>query len=239
MSARVRLGIAMAAAAALVGAGSIAPCLADTPSCPGTQSFVALGGGCTGFSTPVAVLDTTCVGAPTTARAWFDLPAGEIGFVRGATSGDTLQVQACDAFEVTGLPAGTKVTCNPILDVDGWIEPVGCSGAGCTGTLRATLFDSFFSSTGYVTATDVSGRVTMHRSLQLMLTQLTVGQKHVIYYWLEFMVAPGGNHQGMATGHLHLSGLPEGVTVTSCQGYPSMSVGVKTTTWGKIKTMYR
>ena len=148
-------------------------------------------------------------------------------------------VEAADAFDVTGVPAGTPVPLTVRFTVDGSIFTLGCGGSGCAGSIDTRLSCGGLVSENFIQRPVFLGSVPVHDERTIALT-LTAGSPATILYYLHGQRSVGGEHGTEATGHITFEGLPVGITVVSCQGYSSGApTPARRTSWGQIKAHYR
>lgn len=168
----------------------------------------------------------------------FDLVHGTLRLAHPGSVGWS-HVRAVDRFVVTGLPEGTPVGLTALLDVDGFSTSEGCGGSGCYLIFGARLGDPDGQVERSVESTFAPETVRLVDTLTWPVL-LQAGVPHELHYELWVARPPGAAHRGGGTARLHFSALPAGATLTSCHGYnPDGSTGLRPTTWGRIKQIYR
>lgn len=177
---------------------------------------------------------TTLAGA---GHAAYRLPDGTLSMSQCCALATT-SVLAVDAFDASGVAPGTPVAVTVELTVDGSVSTLGCGGSGCSGMYGARILHGTDSTEVIHSEAMFSGSRAFHDVLTLPVT-IVAGRPEVIRFLLFGHRNPGGSHASEGTGTYRFPGLPAGVTVTSCQGYPSPSVPARPTSWGRIKLTYR
>lgn len=166
----------------------------------------------------------------------YDLRRGTLRLVHTGGVGSAF-VRGVDRYTVSGLPNGTRVDFAALLDVDGFSATQGCGGTGCYLTFAARLGDAGGEIERSVEATFAPDTVRLVETLRWPLV-VEAGVPFELHFELSALRAPGASHWGGGTAALHFGGLPPGATVTSCQGYDS-ATPTRTTSWGRIKQIYR
>ena len=142
-----------------------------------------------------------------------------------------------DDFTVTGLPDGTPLGFDAVLDIAGlaecWSEP----GSGGGGRVRGLVREGASNEVSVQLATS-GGTPTLavNEPVTLSLSALAGTPLH-----LRFAVR-GEAVEGRASlqGNFHFANLPPGASVQSCRGYSSNApVAARTSTWGALKSRYR
>jgi hypothetical protein len=202
--------------------------------CPASTFFV----GCVPFGlqvdSPLAAASYTGAGVvPWTAGqgcpyACYDARRGVLVASGTTTSGSDCQYgpQMIDRYQLVGAPRGVPIAFQAVLGVHGSI--VGA------GEIHGTLIDGHGASSHESwSTTQVDGAVIL--AIQSMAEET--------FELRAVLIAQGGGagaagSSAAATADLRFSGLPEGVTVVSCQGY-DLPVPVAGSTWGRIKATFR
>lgn len=215
----------LAALAALV----LLPAASRGAPCPGSSFTVS---GAT-FTNTAAVYDTVAFQG----EAHWDMTLGRVYMQQyGSLGGAT--VDAFDDFEVTGVAPGTPVTVYAILEVDGAVWTPGCGSSGCAGMYEVTFRHGNDSLKVNRFASMYSGRVEYHDAMQLNIPFIA-GQPERIEIRAYGRRSPGGSHWSEADCRLRFTLVDEGVGITSCKGFAGTLVPTRTTTWGRLKTIYR
>lgn len=213
--------VVLALAAARTGAA--APC---------PPSTVTLGVGVSSIST-AAVFDT--VGMQGECR--WNVPEGVVYLYSAGWLGGPY-VDAYDDYDVTGVAIGTPVNLTAELTVDGAVWTAGCGGSGCGGFYSVDFLHGA-DSLGVLHSDHLfTGRLDHHDVLELPLT-ITAGQPERLHVRAHGARSPGGAHESEANCVLRFRGLPEGVDVVSCKGFPGMAVPTQPASWGRLKSLYR
>lgn len=167
------------------------------------------------------------------ASASYSLPDGVIRAVMWVDIDDTFQqtsrATAVDRFEVHGA-AVAWVTIRLNLDMIGSTDTARRL-AGSDVTARITARDQ--------TASVTTQSTTMPVPFIWISAYLVYGEPLEVTYEV---IADGWGYEPMASivCQLEFLGLPEGATITSCNGFTtSPTVSTEKTTWGGIKAMYR
>lgn len=185
-----------------------------------------------------ATFDSTVADPLGPFRTAYDLPKGEASMSQpGRLCGAT--VEAADAFDVVGVPAGTPVTLTVLFTSDGRVWTPGCSASGCYGDLTMRLSSGATVDEGFHTVHLYSGSEDVHDVRSIVVT-ISAGTPLEIRYYLHGQRAPGGSHGSEAAGRISFLGIPSGAAVVSCQGYNSSAVTpTRKLHWGSLKAMYR
>jgi hypothetical protein len=168
----------------------------------------------------------------------YDLPHAHLFVHHDGGLGATV-VTARDAYDVIGVPAGTPVDATVELVAPGYVQTDGCGGTGCWGELRARI------TTPSTTLSQASGATIFAAATVPVSVTVTVpvhfvaGTPLTIEFRLEGYRAPGGSHVVEGNGSWTFKDLPEGVVVTSCQGFVDPSTPARPATWGSLKAHYR
>lgn len=200
------------------------------------------------FSGGVAVLSTETMFDSTYAppgyvghfRAAYDLLTGSLDLYHCCSFGVT-SVTTHDAYDVEGVPAGTPVAVIAEMVVDGAVfTNSGCGGSGCGGTFASVMRHGaeFDESRIDPIIYEPGGRQELHDTLQLPIT-IVSGQPEEIQFELWGRRAPGGSHGAEGTGRIRFIVQEPGVRVISCQGFGGLPVPTRSSTWGRLKTIYR
>ena len=163
-------------------------------------------------------------------------------------SGTMLMHQCCtltgayfdvfDDYDVTGVPAGTPVTVTAALVVDGAVWTDGCGGTGCGGQYGAWLRHAAEGDSVFHSDHLFSGRTEHHDVLQIPVT-IIAGTPERIRCTALGRRTPGGNHGSEAACGLTFAGLPPGAAIVSCQGYSGGPTPARSSSWGRVKVLYR
>jgi hypothetical protein len=196
---------------------------------------VNLGGCLEDFQTKQPVLDTTCVGPSFTARAACDMSTRTLELSK-TLSPVQMSVMFGDRYEVVGLPPGTAVTVQFVVDVVGRVRTQDCIEPGCHGTVSAIVFDEFFEYSVYRITAAEGSESSMSESYGLPI-RFVVGEAKSYVFALLIGGRPAGNHEGEVRGSLRFTGLPAGARLVSCLS--DAPVPVSPTTWGRVKAIYR
>lgn len=206
-------------------------------ACP--ESSASLGGYGTG-TTLAAVFDSSASpydGQGGTYHVAFDLHAGTLQMQQCCNLGLTI-IDAADAFDVVGPPAGTPVALVVRMLVDDAVISMGCGGSGCGGLVGASLAHGADVQRAEHSVGLFSGRLDFHDVIDLPVT-IVAGQPERIDFTIYGRRTPGGNHASEGTASYQLLGLPEGAVVTSCQGYTPGPTAARRASWGRLKAAYR
>lgn len=168
----------------------------------------------------------------------YDLVAGTVSFSQCCRLPPPTFVQAADAYDVTGVPAGTPVALVVRLTVDGSISTTLCGGSGCGGLYGAEVLHGALTTSVVHSERVYSGSLVFHDVLQLPLT-IVAGQPETVAFRLWGNRNVGGSHASEARGVIEFTGLPGGAGIVSCQGYAGGVTPVRTTSWGRLKALYR
>lgn len=192
------------------------------------------------INTTAATFDQSyAIQGVTYSTASYDLHTGQLSLWRKVGGVSWTFVHARDAYDVQGTAPGTPVHLIAQLSVDGVLESGGCGGTGCGGWLTADVRHGADATADSVSFPNIfaAGTVPMHETLALPIT-IVAGSPELLEYDLTVLIPAGGNAGGSATGQIVFTGLPPGVTVTSCQGITS-ATPVQRTSWGVLKALYR
>lgn len=203
---------------------------------------------CEPFTTTLASYQQFCAnpGVGGSGDLAFDLVAGTFycgasGYAHPGSGGFT----ARDRYTMAGVAPGTPATVVARLRLRG-NSPYGCTSDFYTipsGSLAATL--TCGAATAQVEASSIlsySGGLycTSGGSLDtdlLLPIACVAGQPFELA--IELSTSASRGTSGM-TGTLTFDGLPDGATITSCQGFTQGGpVATRATSWGKLKAIYR
>jgi hypothetical protein len=156
----------------------------------------------------------------------------------GGSSGPSgIETLLDDDFTVVGLPNGTPVTFDAVLDLDGLAQSFSDPGGGGGGRVRGAISLGTTSEVISLHSTDgLHPTISVHESITLPLSG-TAGTPQTLRFHVR-----GEALEGRATlqGLFHFANLPPGAHVTSCRGYSSDApVRARTSTWGQLKLRYR
>ena len=167
-------------------------------------------------------------------HAGYDLAGGTLVVDQCCNLNPGTFVDVTDSYDVTGVPPGTPVSCWVEFAVSGMIQTPG-------GVIVTTLdAGGTVQQDTHVTNQNL-GWYPISDQLQKDLT-IVAGSPQRVRFALAGMrtVGSDSNASGSsAHGGFHFGGLPAGVTVVSCQGYPGGIVPTRASTWGRLKTVYR
>lgn len=142
-----------------------------------------------------------------------------------------------DDFTVTGLPAGTPVGFDAVLELDGEAFSSGEPGGGGGGRVRGLIYETLTNQVSLQQGTTGQlSSITVHQPLTLHVDALAGTPVR-----LRFAVR-GECLDGVARmeGTFHFANLPPGAFVQSCRGYTSAApVPARPSTWGRLKTSHR
>lgn len=177
----------------------------------------------------------------------YDVPAGlliaSVDFacnetqVGAAPSG--LETVVEDDFQLAGLAAGTPVSFTVLLHLTGeghnFSEP---GGGGGGARVRATILEGASNSATFLRATNTGSTVPFFVNEPLSLPVAAIAGTPI---HLRLAVrAESFDGRGQLDGLLEFTGLPPGVSLSSCRGYLSAApVAARKTTWGRLKAGYR
>lgn len=143
-----------------------------------------------------------------------------------------------DDFTVGGLPAGTPVTFQAVLDLKGFAQSFSAPGYGGGGRMRGIVRESDANQAVLerTTAYGTTDPVTIAEPLAITLNAVAGTATH-----LRFAVRTESlDGRAELEGVLRFVGLPAGAYVQSCRGYDSGSpVPARPTSWGRLKAAYR
>jgi len=211
------------------------PAIAAFGTCPQSHANMRNAGVAT---LEAAVFDSTTTDGSGTYHVSYDLPHGRVfmeqpGCLCGAW------VEATDAFDVTGVPAGTPVPLTAILTMDGAVYTLGCSGTGCAGSVDCRISSGGVQDTRFDQVHLFVGSQDVHDVASIPVT-ITAGTPVLISYYVHGQRSVGGSHGSRATGVLSFSGIPIGADVVSCQGFTSaVPTAARLRSWGALKAIYR
>src|SRR5262249_39801223 len=121
----LRLAVWLAAAALFFATAALAD-----GTCPASTYALNTAGP---FTTTAPTLDSTSTPYPGgTFHTAYDLPLGTVSMSQCCSLAGA-SVDAFDAYDVTGVPAGTPVSFTANFTVDGRVWTDGCGGSGCGG----------------------------------------------------------------------------------------------------------
>jgi hypothetical protein len=231
----------LAAAVAVTAAIALAfacPVVASAAACPQGEAYL-VGPASVGFD--ASEFDTVAIEPGTsfvTASVACDLAAGTMSAYSGGLYPDHTWLVARDAFDVTGIAAGTPVAVLVELVADGTMNSPGCGGSGCAA-----------GATGWITSGAQSANASdggqmfgpasrpLHLAVQLPVT-IVAGTPRTIEFKLEVGRAAGGDHNVTIAGAYHLTA-PAGVSLVSCHGLAQSPTPAHTASWGTVKAAYR
>ena len=211
---------------------------AADPSCPPSEMSLA---GSAPFTTTAAVFDSSgAIDSHGDFHVAYDLPAGTAFMheFHGYGAHPTTYVRASDAFDVVGVPPGTRVDLTVECTVTGAVYTPGCAGAGCWGILEDRLSSASYADERRHVIGLFGGRREFTDVLQIPLS-IVAGSPERIHVTLIGYNGPGGNHGVEGTSQPRFLPADPAVTVVSCQGYASAPVPVRPTSWGRLKVSYR
>lgn len=206
--------------------------------CSATSSLIVAG------SSPVtlvaATADTSFFGSGFSCgsyHAGYHMETGVLvaSLSQGMQCGSSIETIVEDDFTVLGVPAGTPVNFDAVLDLDGSAQDQGEPGGGGGGRVRG-LLQAGAAVVSDQQATGPTPAITVHESLTLPLATLagTPVRLHVA------VRAEAGDGTSSLQGTFRFASLPEGARVVSCRGYASDSpVPARTSSWGRLKAAYR
>ena len=207
---------------------------AADPSCPPSEmSF----GGSTPFTTTVGVFDTSGTIGYGDFHVAYDLPAGT-AFMHQFYLRDITYVRASDAFDLMGVPPGTRVDLTVECTVTGAVYTPKCAASGCWGIFGDRLSSGPYADERKHSINLFDGRREFTDVLQIPLS-IVAGSPERIDVTLYGYNLGGGNHGVEGTSQLRFITADPAVTVVSCQGYAMAPVPVRPTTWGRLKAIYR
>lgn len=163
--------------------------------------------------------------------ASYDIPAGTLSG-QGGSGGASATMS--DSFVVVGPVEGTPLEFTAQLTLWGYVDNRGCGRACCYAGGQARLFE------GLSSAAEVSFNsctTSLSTTIEVQIHRLSGERFRVTAY-----IAGGGIEGASASiyGSLRFSGLPEGASVVSCNGFhQNAPVPVGRGSWGQLKTRYR
>lgn len=184
------------------------------------------------LTTTAARFDST-VTTYGTFRAHYDLGIGLLEVSQCCNLEPTF-VDVSDDFDVVGVPPGTPVSCWVEFATNGMIQTPG-------GVIVTTLEAGGVVQTRTHVTNQNLGWYPISDQLQQNLT-LVAGTPQRIRFALAGRRTVGSAIDASgsdAHGGYSFGGLPAGVKVVSCQGYPGGIVPTHTPTWGSLKARYR
>jgi len=203
------------------------------PACPSSQLTLSTP---TVFTTSAAALDTSYL----LNRLRYDLVTGALHLSYCCSINPTDMVVR-DAYDVTGVPAGTPVSLTVEVPVNGEIYDSGsCGGSGCGGSFLAVIHHGS-DSTSYLFSSPplyFGAHVAFSGLVSLPLT-IVAGQPETLGFEFWARRSLGGSHGAEADGVIRFTGLSEGQSVISCQGFAGQITPTHRASWGALKTLYR
>jgi hypothetical protein len=188
------------------------------------------------YTTTAAALDSSYL----LNRLQFDLVAGILSLDYCCSINPTY-MNARDAYDVIGVPAGTPVSLSVEVPVSGEIyDSGGCGGSGCGGSFYASI-DHGAEHAQYLFSSPplyYGARASFSGTAQLPLT-IVAGLPETVSFQFWARRALGGSHGAHAQGVIRFTGLPAGASIVSCQGFAGQITPVLRTSWGGLKTIYR
>ena len=167
-----------------------------------------------------------------------DLVAGTLSAYSGGLHPQHTWIVVRDAFDVTGVPAGTPVSLVVQFVAEGTSTSPGCGGSGCAAGAAATV------TSDAQTAYDDDGGVqfgpssrALHVDVELPLV-IVAGTPRTIEFELEAGRAAGGDHSVTIAGTYRITA-PAGVGVVSCHGFAQSTTPAQAASWGTVKAAYR
>lgn len=225
------------ACAVVLGALFFVPPAVGADACPASDVYLL---GPDTLPIAAATYDTTLSeNGGITAHAAFDVGAGTLAAIHGELYPGQTSVTVHDSFDIAGLPAGTPVTVTAELVADGEITTTGCGGAGCGGSVYASI------ATAGELAEQLEGGILFapgtrpeHLVVRLPVT-LTAGTPQPIAFRVYGARGPGGNHRAELAGAYRFLDLPPGASVVSCRGFVQSPTPARPASWGRVKAAYR
>ncbi len=145
-----------------------------------------------------------------------------------------------DAYDVTGVPAGTSVPLIVEVPLVGEVYDAGhCGGSGCGGMFRATIVHGTESAEFVHSVTLFDGNRSPFTGVVQLPVTIVAGQPEVVRFEFWARRSPGGSHGARGDGTIRFLGLPPGAAVVSCQGYSGSSTPARRASWGSLKSIYR
>ncbi len=184
------------------------------------------------LSTTAAHFDST-VTTYGTFRAAYDLSTGLLEVSQCCNLEPTF-VDVSDDFDVVGVPPGTPITCSVEFAVSGMIQTPG-------GVIVATLDAEGFAQTSTYVSNQYLGwqPISDHLTQNLMFVAGTPKRLRFALAGRRTVGSAIDASGSNARGDYTFGGLPPGVKVVSCQGYPAGAVPARPSTWGSLKARYR
>ena len=219
---------------AVLAPGFTTAALADA-SCPASSYTLHTAGP---FTTTAPTLDATSSPFPGSEfHVAYDLTLGTVSMSQCCSLAGA-SVDAFDAYDVTGVAAGTPVTFTANFAVDGRVWTDGCGDTGCGGYVSIHAGSGPASSDTTYVIHLFNGSQSFHDVRRLPIT-MVAGTPVVIDFKLRGAYTPGGAHGSSGDGVISFSDLPAGTGIRSCQGYSTVPTPARQTSWGALKTIYR
>jgi hypothetical protein len=230
------IGLALLTLAALSGLPARARAAV---ACP--PNIVKLGGNAQGNSYGARADTSFSFAFPTsgTDQVSYDLVSGTLAMSECCGPAETF-VQTSDAYDVTGVPAGTPVTVTAMLTVDSDVHASCNSALLCGGALvdMQVTHGSDIASQQH-SFTPPPQQMNWHDVLTAPVT-IIAGTPEEIDFMLGGRQLSGSVGDGSdASGTISFSGLPAGASIKSCQGYHPIATPAHVSSWGRLKTLYR
>lgn len=147
-------------------------------------------------------------------------------------------VTARDAFDVTGVPAGTEVSVTLRVLVKGWAYTDGCGASGCCGLCVAVARAGADTAITTMSGHTFGGRADFSGAVELPVL-LTAGTPRPLEVELYGRRCAGGAHSVDATAQVVFEGSDPNALVISCKGFGPTAVPVMPRSWGRMKLLYR
>jgi hypothetical protein len=199
------------------------------PACPANS--VSLGGyGSTATSAQQFDSSSTYGGA---FHGAYNLATGELVLDQCCNLSSTV-VDVVDAYDVTGVPAGTPVLLTAQLSVAGSLQTPG-------GVITCAIQHGVDVQQSLHVVNAYQGWQPFSEFLQLPVT-IVAGQPEPIEFVLSGRRTVGSRIDAsgsQARASIGFTGLPAGATIVSCQGYSGAPVPARRPSWGRLKTIYR
>jgi hypothetical protein len=163
--------------------------------------------------------------------ASYDIPAGTLS---GRGGDGSASATMSDSFVVVGPVEGTPLEFTAQLTLWGYVDNRGCGRACCYAGGQARLFEG---SSSPAQVSFNSCTTSLSTTIEVQIHRLSGERFRVTAY-----IAGGGIEGASASiyGSLRFSGLPEGASVVSCNGFlQDAPVPVARGSWGRVKTRYR
>jgi hypothetical protein len=179
-----------------------------------------------------------CPGTYEVACASYDIPAGALsGSVSGSGERDRYtSVAMSDSFQVVGPADGTPLEFTAQLILSGSASGRGCGIPCCDGYADARLLEGSSNSADSLFYS-FCGTQFFNTTLEVQVRRLS-GERFQVTTSISAAGSEGGS--GAIDGTLRFSGLPEGASVVSCNGFSNgPPVPVTRGSWGRLKTHYR